>query len=162
MGTPASPSGRASAASGSATHWKHDAYVGYSIHCPNPAVKKRVRQALAANTDTRANVMTCTEFSDFLFLKPEKGMNMGAFDTWRSRNGLRAFSVCPHTDEATAIEGLSVSMRPTSRKKMFACSTPRGRRASAATPHHGGTACARSLSDRGRGFGRWISSRAEL
>ena len=115
MGTPASPSDRASAASGSDTHWKQSAYVGYSTHCPTPALKKVVREALTANTASRAIVMTCTEFCDFFFLEPKKGMNMGAFDTWRSRNGLRAFSVCPHTEEATAIEGLSVSMRPTSR-----------------------------------------------
>jgi hypothetical protein len=113
METPLSSSGRASAACGSATSWKYDAYVGYSIYCRNLAEVRRVRKALAENTDTRANVMTCTQFSDFLFLQPEKCMSMGSFDTWRWRHDIRDLAICLHKDAATAIEGLPLSMRPT-------------------------------------------------
>ena len=144
METPASSGGRASAACRHVTEGKpssdSDAYVGYSIHCPTMAVKKRVWTALAANTNTRANVMICTTFSDFLFLKPDKCMNRGAFDTWRWRHDLRDLAICLHKVEATAIEGLPKSMRPTSTRKDCMHYLPPGvGGASAATPRPGGT-----------------------
>lgn len=57
-----------------------DAYMGYSIHCDTVYAFKRVRMVISVNNNSRANAMTCIEFSDFFFLKPERVMGKDAFD----------------------------------------------------------------------------------
>ena len=96
--------------------YQDDVYIGYSICCDNASAFKRVRKVLSRNNNSRANAMTCTEFSDFIFLKPQRLMGKDAFDSWRKRQQVQDLRVCMHQEGATAVEGLSATMKLASKR----------------------------------------------
>ena len=56
--------------------------------------------------------MVWTEFTGFVFVKPDKIMTVSAFDSWRARHHLRELDLIVHTSADTVAQGLLSCLRP--------------------------------------------------
>ena len=99
-------------ASAGSDPWKNHAYVGYSMICKHPSDMKRVVAVLSEKKNPRATPMVWTEFTGFVFVKPEKSMTVYAFDSWRSRHQLRQLDLIVHASGITSYQDLLSSLRP--------------------------------------------------
>ena len=61
--------------------------------------------------------MVWTEFTGFVFVKPDKIMTVSAFDSWRARHHLRELDLIVHTSADTVAEGLLSCLRPQNDKE---------------------------------------------
>ena len=61
--------------------------------------------------------MVWTEFTGFVFVKPDKIMTVSAFDSWRARHNLRELDLIVHTSADTVAQGLLSCLRPQNDKE---------------------------------------------
>ena len=128
-----------------------ECFAGFSIHCCHRAVLEQVlatvrtlKASAGRGKDTTAykNKYSYEVISDFIYLEPSTPMSTNAFACWLKRQTFynEDFTICRHRGKATAVDGLTETMKPIStdsRCWQFAPAPAEAGEANVGVPHDG-------------------------